>query len=90
MWAQVVFWVLLVPLLIVLLVIYVKSRRLYRLFYILSVFTYAMTVMYAIDAYQLGRNAIIGLLALSSVVMMYVGYSMRGRENPVQHRRRPR
>jgi len=74
MWAQVVFWVLLVPLIILLFVVYIKSRKLYRLLYIVSVFSYAMTIMYSIDAYQLGRNAIIGLLALSSVLMIYVGY----------------
>jgi len=76
-WAPVVFWILLVPLLIIMLIVYLRSKRLYRLLYITSVFTYAMTIMYFIDAYSLGRNAIIGLLLLSSLLMIYLGYWMR-------------
>jgi hypothetical protein len=77
MWAPVVFWVLLVPLLVVLFVVYLKSRTLFRLLYILAVFTYAMTVMYTIDAYDLGRDAIIGILLFSAVLMMLVGWWFR-------------
>ena len=76
-WAPIVFWVLLVPLLIVMLIVYLRSKELYRLVYILSVFTYTMTIMYWIDAYQLGRNAIIGLLLLSALLMMLIGYHIR-------------
>ena len=72
-WAPVVFWVLLIPLIIVLLIVYLRSKRLYRLLYIASVFTYAMTIMYWIDVYQLGRNSIIGLLVLSSLLMILIG-----------------
>ncbi|MBS3124912.1 hypothetical protein J4211_01505 [Candidatus Woesearchaeota archaeon] len=80
MWAEIVFWVLLVPLLILLFVVYLKSRQLYRLFYILSVFTYSMLVMYLIDAYSLGRNWILGLLAFSALLMMFLGYYFRGKK----------
>lgn len=73
-WAPVVFWVLLVPLLIVMLIVYLRSKRFYRLIYITSVFTYAMTIMYWIDAYKLGRNAIVGLLVASSLLMIIVGW----------------
>lgn len=75
-WAPVVFWALLVPLLIVMLIVYLRSKRFYRLVYILAVFTYAMMIMYWIDAYKLGRNAIIALLAASSLVMILIGYLM--------------
>ena len=74
------FWVLLVPLLILLFVVYVKSKSLYRLFYILSIFTYSMLIMYVIDAYSLGRNAILGLLTFSTVLMMCIGYYFRGKK----------
>lgn len=74
MWVEIVFWILLVPMLIFLLVIYFKSRRLYKLFYILSIFTYTMMIMYVIDAYDFGRNLIILLLAFSAVLMMFIGY----------------
>jgi len=74
MWAEVVFWILIVPLLIALFIIYIKSKRMYRLMYILSVFTYSMTIMYTIDAYDLGKNPILGLLAFSAALMMLIGY----------------
>lgn len=74
MWVEVVFWILIVPLLILSLVVYARSRRLYKIMYILSVFTYSMLIMYPIDAYDLGRDAILGLLAFSAVLMMFVGY----------------
>jgi len=75
-WAPMVFWVLLVPLLIVMLVVYLRSKKFYRLVYILSVFSYAMLVMYWIDAYRLGRNAVVGLLVASSLLMILIGYMM--------------
>ncbi len=75
-WAPIVFWVLLIPLLIIMLIVYLRSKKFSRLVFILSVFTYAMTVMYWIDAYQLGRNAIVGLLVASSLLMIYLGWRM--------------
>src|SRR5574341_490640 len=73
-WAPIVFWVLLIPLLIIMLIVYLRSNKFSRLVFILSVFTYAMTVMYWIDAYQLGRNAIVFLLVISSLLMIFVGW----------------
>lgn len=73
-WAPIVFWILLVPLIVTLFVVYLRSKKLYRLTTIATVFTYAMFVMYWIDAYRLSRNAIIGLLALSSLLMIGWGY----------------
>ena len=76
-WAPMVFWILLVPLLIVMLIVYLKCKQFYRLLYIISVFTYTMTIMYWIDAYTLGRNAIIALLVLSSLLMILEGFLMK-------------
>lgn len=87
-WAPIVFWILLVPLLIILLIVYLKSKNLYRLVYIVTVFTYAMTIMYWIDAYTLGRNAIIGILVLSSLIMIAQGFAMHKRlfeDKPIPH-----
>jgi hypothetical protein len=58
-------------------IVYATGKKLYRLLYILSVFTYAMTIMYAIDSFTLGKNAIILLLALSSVLMILLGLKFR-------------
>lgn len=76
-WAPAVFFMLLIPLIIVLLIVYFKSKAFYRLLYIVSVFTYAMTIMYWIDVYYLSRNSIIGLLLLSSILMILVGRLFR-------------
>jgi len=76
-WAIGVFAGLLIPLIIILLIVYLKSKEFYRLLYIVSVFTYAMTIMYWIDVYHLSRNSIIGLLLLSSVLMILIGRIFR-------------
>ena len=78
MWVEIVFWILLVPLLILLSIVYWKSKAFYRLFYILSVFTYSMLIMYLIDAFSLGKNSILGLLFFSAVLMMLIGFHFRG------------
>ena len=78
-WVWPVFLILLIPLLIVLFVVYFRGKKLYRLCYISSVFTYAMWIMYLIDAYDLGRNSIILLLAVSSLLMIGLGVWMRKR-----------
>ncbi len=76
-WVWPVFLILLIPLIIVLFVVYFKGKKLYRLCYISSVFTYAMWIMYLIDAFDLGRNSIILLLAFSSLLMIGLGVWMR-------------
>jgi hypothetical protein len=75
-WMPVVFWILLIPLLVVLLFTYIRGKKLHRLAYILAVFTYTMTIMYWIDAFNLGRNVIISMLLFSSILMIFVGYLM--------------
>lgn len=76
-WIWPVFLVLLIPLLILLFIVYFRGKKLYRLCYISSVFTYVMWILYLIDAFDLGRNSIILLLAVSSVLMIGVGVWMR-------------
>ena len=80
MWVEVVFWALLIPLVALLFVVYLRSKQLFRVSYMLSIFTYSMLIMYSIDAYDLGRNAILGLLFFSTILMMLVGYHFRGRQ----------
>lgn len=83
-WAPTVFWILLVPLLVVMLIVYLRGKKFFRLVYITSVFTYAMTIMYWIDAYKLGRNSIIGLLVASSVLMIFIGWWMHKHPSKVK------
>ncbi len=77
MWVWPVFLVLLIPLLIVLFIVYFRGKKLYRLCYISSVFTYSMWIMYLIDAFDLGKNSIILLLAVSSALLIGLGAWMR-------------
>jgi len=87
MFWQILFWVLLVPTLIVLGIIYGTSKRLYKLFYILATFTYVITIAYVIDVFDLGRNWILGLLTFSAILMILLGYRLtRKGEEP---KRRP-
>jgi len=75
---MVVFYIILglslVPLLIILGVAYAKSRKIFPLMYILSVFAYINTITYAIDAFSLDKNWIIALLGLSAVFMTALGF----------------
>ena len=72
-WSTAVFGALLIPLIIILLIVYFRGKQFYRLLYILSVFTYAVTISYWIDVYQLGRNSIVGLLLVSAILMILIG-----------------
>jgi len=73
MWWQVAFWILLVPLLIIEIIIYLRSRKFFWLIYALSIFTYVVAVMYMIDRFSFGRNAVMLVLLASAVLMFFVG-----------------
>ena len=67
------FFIGLVFLVIILIVTYVKTTKLFPLLYVLFAFTYIVTLVYWIDEFDLGRNAIILLLILSSLLMIFAG-----------------
>ncbi|MFH1506707.1 MAG: hypothetical protein ABIE94_07040 [archaeon] len=73
MWLPIVFWVALLPLVIILIVTFVKTGKLYGLFYVLSVFTYVIAMAFAIDAYGTSKTTILLILVLSAVVMIMLG-----------------
>ena len=73
-WWVGVFWALLIPLVIVLGIVYGTTRKLYRLVQVLAVFTYIIFVSYTIDAFNLNRDWILGLLALSTALLIGAGY----------------
>lgn len=80
MWWQVLFWFLLVPTLIILGIVYGTTKRLYKLFFILSTFTYVIFIAYIIDVFSLGRNWILGLLLFSALLMLFLGYRMANKQ----------
>jgi hypothetical protein len=65
-----VFWIGLIAAII----IYANFRKFNHLMYLVSICLYVFTVGYVIDAFSLGKNAILLLLAFSSILMMGLGY----------------
>ncbi len=84
MFWQPLFWGLLIPCLIVLGILYGTTRKVYKLFYVLSLFVYVISVAYIIDVFDLGRNWILGLLVFSAVLMILIAawLSRKGKERP--------
>lgn len=72
-WWMIVFWLLLVPLIIVEIIVYLKSKKFYWLIYALAIFTYVIAVCYTVDVFDLGKNAIILILLASAALMFLVG-----------------
>jgi len=81
---QPLFWGLLAPCLIILGIMYGTTKKVYKLFYILSLFVYIITIAYIIDVFDLGRNWILGLLTFSAFLMIFIAYwlSKKGDDRP--------
>jgi hypothetical protein len=73
MWWPFVFWILLIPLVVVEFVLYLKTRKISWLIYALAIFTFVVAVTYTIDVFDLGRNAIILILLACSALMIVLG-----------------
>jgi hypothetical protein len=73
MWWQLVFWILLLPLIVIELTIFMRSKKLFWLVYALSIFAYVIAVSYTLDVFDASRNAIIVTLLVSAVVMALIG-----------------
>lgn len=73
MWWEPVFWILLIPLIVVEIIIFVKTKRIYWLIYALAIFTYVVTVSYTLDVFDANRNAIILTLIASAILMALIG-----------------
>jgi len=59
---------------IVSLILYLLYRKFYPIAYVIFLALYIFTLSYLIDVFQLGKNWILGLLAVTAVVMMFLGY----------------
>jgi hypothetical protein len=77
MWWQVVFWVLLVPLIVIEFIVFLKTRKYSWLIFALAIFTYVIAVNYIIDVFSLGRNAIILILLASAGLMILIGKQLK-------------
>ncbi len=75
-WILPTFLALLVPLFIILIVVYFVTRKISRLMFVISLFTYTIGVLFLIDKYDMSKNAIIITLTISAIVLMAIGYYM--------------
>lgn len=64
-----VFWLALITAI----VLYVAKRKWYPLLYLISVSLYVFTVGFVIDVFDLSKNGILFLLALSAALMIGAG-----------------
>ena len=58
----------------ILLVIYFVGKKLSRVMFVISLFTYSIGVLYLIDVFNFSKDGIILTLTISAVVLMVVGY----------------
>ncbi|MBI4438983.1 hypothetical protein HY640_03575 [Candidatus Woesearchaeota archaeon] len=61
-------------------IIYANLRKLYYLMYIISLSIYVFMVSYVIEAFQLGRDTVMLILAASAIIMLGLGYYLKKRE----------
>ena len=73
MWWQAVFWILLIPLVILEVILFLKTKKYSWLLYAVSIFTYVVAVSYTLDVFSMGKNAIILVLLASAALMTLVG-----------------
>ncbi len=59
---------------IVSLILYLVKRKWYPIMYLISVALYIFTIGFVIDVFNLSKNWILGILALSATIMLGMGY----------------
>lgn len=59
--------------LVVAIILFAIKRKFYPVMYLVSVATYIFTIGFAIDAYDIGKNGKLLLLALSAVIFILLG-----------------
>ena len=75
-WILPTFLVLLIPLFIILIIVYFVTKKISRLMFVISLFTYTIGVLFLIDKYDMSKNGIILTLIISAIVLMGIGYNM--------------
>lgn len=63
----------LIACIIFLIISYVISKKFYTLMYVLSIFTYINFVAFTIDAFNLSKNWVVLLLAISAIILIMLG-----------------
>jgi hypothetical protein len=52
---------------------YLKYKKVSQTVFIASISTYIFAVFYAMDVFKLSKNGVLGLLVISTILMMVVG-----------------
>ena len=73
-----IFILLFIPLLIILGLAYFRTKKIYSLMYILSAFSYIITIAYFICAWKLQKNSIIAIMGISAILLMAIGFHISG------------
>ncbi len=73
-WIMPVFLAMLVPLFIILIIVYFITKKISRLMFVISLFTYTIGILFLIDKYDMSKNGIIAILTLSAIILMTIGY----------------
>ncbi len=69
----IVFFLLLIPMIIIGGILYATIRRLYPILLLLSVYSYISTVAYVIDSFHFGRTATLSILVFSAILLTGFG-----------------
>ncbi len=59
---------------VIAIILFGKYKKLYPVFYLISIALYIFTAGFAIDVYQFGRFGILGTLVLSAIIFMLLGF----------------
>jgi hypothetical protein len=65
-----VFWISFV----LAIILFAKYKRIYPVFYLISVALYIFTAGFIIDVFNLGKFGILSVLVISAIVFMVLGY----------------
>jgi hypothetical protein len=52
---------------------YLKYKKVHQTVFIASISTYIFAVFYAMDVFELSKSGVLGLLAISTILMMSIG-----------------
>ena len=73
-WSTILGWFIFWIGLISAIILYATKRKFYPILYLISISLYFFTLFYIMDVYDLSKNWIILMLAISAVVMIGIGF----------------
>ena len=60
-------------------ILYATKRKFYPVMYLASISLYMFTIGFVIDAFDVGKNGILLLLALSAIIFIFLGFFFSSR-----------